>query len=125
MSCNSVTGANGAHYQLRCRECGKLWGNQPRSFCDDCFSPVEVAFDLDALRGSITRQTIAQRPTNIWRYSELLPVKNAGTLPVGFTQLVEASKLGRALGLRNVFVKNDAVCFPTLSFKDRVVAVAL
>lgn len=125
MSCNSVTGTNGAHYQLRCRECGKLWGNQPRSFCDDCFSPVEVAFDLEALRGSITRQTIAQGPTNIWRYSELLPVKKAGTLPVGFTPLVEARKLGRSLGLRNVFVKNDAVCFPTLSFKDRVVAVAL
>lgn len=125
MSCNSVTGANGAHYQLRCRECGKLWGNQPRSFCDDCFSPVEVAFDLDALRGSITRQTIARRPPNIWRYSELLPVKQAGTLPVGFTPLVEARKLGRSIGLRNVFLKNDAVCFPTLSFKDRVVAVAL
>jgi len=125
MSCHSVPGADGVNYQLRCRECGKLWGNQPRSVCDECFSPVEIAYDLDAIRGSITRQSIAQRPTNLWRYSELLPVRQNGSLPVGFTPLVEARKLGRSFGLRNVFIKNDAVCFPTLSFKDRVVAMAL
>ena len=63
-----------AHYELRCRECGKTWGNQPRSICDDCFSPLEVSYDYDAARAEFTREKIAQRPPNMWRYSELLPL---------------------------------------------------
>ncbi|MGD1074038.1 MAG: threonine synthase, partial [Bryobacteraceae bacterium] len=68
-----------SQYELRCRECGKTWGNQPRSICDDCFSPLEVAYDYDALRaqvmqGTLTRERISQRPPNMWRYSELLPL---------------------------------------------------
>ena len=116
-----------AHYELRCRECGKTWGNQPRSICDDCFSPLEVSYDYDAVRGEFTREKIAQRPPNIWRYSELLPLPQdfQPTLPVGFTPLLSAPKLAKALGTRKLFVKNDAVCLPTLSFKDRVVSVAL
>jgi threonine synthase len=116
-----------AHYELRCRECGKTWGNQPRSICDDCFSPLEVAYDYDAVRGEFTREKIAQRAPNIWRYSELLPLPPnfQPTLPVGFTPLLNAPKLAKALGIHKLFVKNDAVCLPTLSFKDRVVSVAL
>jgi len=116
-----------AHYELRCRECGKTWGNQPRSICDDCFSPLEVSYDYDAVRGEFTREKIAERPPNIWRYSELLPLPQdfQPTLPVGFTPLLSAPKLAKALGMRKLFVKNDAVCLPTLSFKDRVVSVAL
>ena len=116
-----------AHYELRCRECGKTWGNQPRSICDDCFSPLEVSYDYDAVRGEFTREKISQRPPNIWRYSELLPLPQdfQPTLPVGFTPLLTAPKLAKALGTRKLFVKNDAVCLPTLSFKDRVVSVAL
>jgi len=116
-----------AHYELRCRECGKTWGNQPRSICDDCFSPLEVSYDYDAVRGEFTREKISQRPPNIWRYSELLPLPQdfQPTLPVGFTPLLSAPKLAKALGTRKLFVKNDAVCLPTLSFKDRVVSVAL
>jgi len=116
-----------AHYELRCRECGKTWGNQPRSICDDCFSPLEVSYDYDAVRGEFTREKIAERPPNIWRYSELLPLPQdfQPTLPVGFTPLLSAPKLAKALGTRKLFVKNDAVCLPTLSFKDRVVSVAL
>jgi len=116
-----------AHYELRCRECGKTWGNQPRSICDDCFSPLEVTYDYDALRAGLTREKIAQRPPNIWRYSELLPLPEdyRASLPVGFTPLLSAPHLAKELGARKLCIKNDAVCLPTLSFKDRVVAVAL
>src|SRR5882724_1689030 len=114
-------------YELRCRECGKSWGNQPRSICDDCFSPLEVFYDYDAIRGAFTRQQIASRAPNMWRYSELLPLpeKYSPTLPVGFTPLLNAPRLGKRFSTKNLFLKNDAVCLPTLSFKDRVVAVAL
>src|ERR1700756_4447176 len=121
-----------SHYELRCRECGRTWGNQPRSICDDCFSPLEVAYDYDALRASITREQIVQRPPNMWRYSELLPLPLGyePRLPVGFTPLFQAPRLAQQLSgttaaARNLYIKNDAVCLPTLSFKDRVVAVAL
>ena len=135
-----------SHYELRCRECGRSWGNQPRSICDDCFSPLEIAYDYDAVRallaqGSIdppksSRERIAQRPGNMWRYAELLPLP-AGfqpRLPVGFTPLIQAPRLAEELvgsasdarfAAQNLYLKNDAVCLPTLSFKDRVVAVAL
>jgi len=115
------------HFELKCRQCGRRSGNAPRSICEECFSPVEVAYDLDFVRRTFTRDNIAQRPTNLWRYAELLPVPSgySSTLPVGFTPLVAARKLGKAVGLDHLYVKNDAVCFPTLSFKDRVVAMAL
>src|SRR5256714_5488337 len=124
-------------YELRCRECGKTWGNQPRSICDDCFSPLEVAYDYDSLRESISRESISRPQPNMWRYSELLPLPQGfePRLPVGFTPLLRAPRLARQLtGLTgagattaagNLYLKNDAVCLPTLSFKDRVVAVAI
>jgi len=113
------------NYELRCRECGKNWGNQPRSICDDCFSPLEVIYDYAAIK--LTRDTIAQRPTNMWRYAELLPLpaNYHPNLPVGFTPLLSAAHLAQKIGARRLCIKNDAVCLPTLSFKDRVVAVAL
>ncbi len=116
-----------ANYELRCRECHKNWGNQPRSICDDCFSPLEVFYDYDAVRGSFTRERIAARAPDMWRYAELLPLPldYSPSLPVGFTPLLRAQQLGTRLGTKNLFIKNDAVCLPTLSFKDRVVAVAL
>lgn len=114
-------------YQLRCRECHKTWGNAPKSICEDCFSPLEVFYDYDSLAQLFTREKIAQGPPNIWRYSALLPLpeNHQPSLPVGFTPLLKAPTLARALGAKNVYLKNDAVCLPTLSFKDRVVAVAL
>jgi threonine synthase len=116
-----------AQYELRCRECGKTWGNQPRSICDDCFSPLEVSYDYDEARAEFTREKIAQRPPNMWRYSELLPLPQdfQPKLPVGFTPLLSAPNLAKQLGAQKLHIKNDAVCLPTLSFKDRVVAVAL
>ncbi len=113
------------NYELRCRECGKSWGNQPRSICDDCFSPLEVSYDYAAIK--LTRDEIAQRPPNMWRYAELLPLpaNYHPNLPVGFTPLLSATHLAQKIGARRLCIKNDAVCLPTLSFKDRVVAVAL
>ncbi|HET9410151.1 MAG TPA: threonine synthase [Candidatus Sulfotelmatobacter sp.] len=125
-----------SHYELRCRECGRTWGNQPRSICDECFSPLEVAYDYDSIRASIargtfTRERIGQRAPNMWRYAELLPLPQGfePRLPVGFTPLFQAPHLAEqfagATAGGNLYIKNDAVCLPTLSFKDRVVAVAL
>ena len=114
-------------YELRCNDCGRGFGNQPLSACPDCLSPLEVHYDLETVRGRFTRESVAKGPANIWRYKELLPIP-AGyepDLPVGFTPLVKAKRLGKRIGANNLYIKNDAVCFPTLSFKDRVVSVAL
>jgi threonine synthase len=114
-------------YELRCRECHKSWGNQPKSICEDCFSPLEVFYDYEAIRGTFTRERIAQGPPSMWRYSALLPLPEnyEPTVPTGFTPLLEAPRLAQQLGASHLFLKNDAVCLPSLSFKDRVVAVAL
>ena len=114
-------------YELRCRECGKSYGNQPLSICDDCFSPLEVDFDLDYARSRFTREAIAAGPASMWRYRALLPVSDSyiPTTPAGMTPLIPAPRLAARIGANNLYLKNDAVCLPTLSFKDRVVAVAL
>jgi threonine synthase len=114
-------------YELRCNECGKSFGNRPQSACDTCLAPLEVKYDLEAVRGKFTRESIAAGPNNIWRYKALLPIPEGfqPDLPVGFTPLLRAKTLGKRIGADNLYVKNDAVCFPTLSFKDRVVSVAL
>ena len=117
------------NYELRCRECHKSWGNVPKSICEDCFSPLEIFYDYDSIRKDkdFTREKIAAGPPNIWRYSALLPLpeNHEPTLPVGFTPFIKAPRLAREIGAKNLYIKNDAVCLPTLSFKDRVVAVAL
>jgi threonine synthase len=115
------------HYELRCRECGKTWGNAPRSFCEDCFSPLEVAYDYNLLKKIVRRENLSNRPFNMWRYAELLPLPEGYEAPnaVGGTPLVPARNLAAHWGVKNLFLKNDAVCFPSLSFKDRVVATAL
>jgi threonine synthase len=114
-------------YELRCKECAKAWGNAPRSFCEECFSPLEVCFDYDALKRTIRREQLAGRSFNMWRYAEFLPLPEGYVAPsaVGGTPLVAARKLADHWDVKNLFIKNDAVCFPSLSFKDRVVATAL
>jgi len=114
-------------YELRCNECGKSWGNCPRSFCEDCFSPLEVSFDYASLKKTVRREDLASRPFNMWRYSEFLPLPEKFSAPnaTGGTPLVAAQKLAEHWGVKNLYLKNDAVCFPSLSFKDRVVATAL
>src|SRR6202043_334947 len=90
-------------------------------------APLEVHYDLEQIRGKFTRESVAAGPANIWRYKQLLPIPDGfqPDLPVGFTPLIRAKNLGNRIGATNLYVKNDAVCFPTLSFKDRVVSVAL
>ncbi len=111
---------------LRCRECGREYEIAPIYTCEWCFGPIEVAYDYDAIRASVTREKIAAGPLNLWRYAELLPVEGdpAVDLGTGFTPLVKADRLAHELGLGEVWVKNDTRN-PTNSFKDRVVSVAL
>ena len=114
-------------YELRCNECGRSFGNRPLSACDVCLAPLEVKYDLEAIRPHVSRASISAGPMSIWRYAALLPIPEGfePELPVGFTPLLRARGLGKRIGAENLYVKNDAVCFPTLSFKDRVVSVAL
>jgi threonine synthase len=90
-------------------------------------APLDVVYDLNAIRPLFTREKIASRPPNLWRYAELLPLPDGYDvdLPAGMTPLVQAPHLAGQLGVRKLYLKNDAVCFPSLSFKDRVVSVAL
>ncbi|MDQ2881174.1 MAG: threonine synthase [Actinomycetota bacterium] len=109
---------------LSCRECGRTSDLGPHYACEDCFGPLEVAYDYPAL----TRAEIESGPQNIWRYASLLPVpadiaQRPSTRP-GHTQLIRADKLAHALGMRRLWVKDDSGN-PTHSFKDRVTAVAL
>jgi threonine synthase len=107
--------------------CGKAYDSQPINFCTDDFGPLEVAYDYGAIGAALTRESINRRPFNMWRYTELLPLDGAPTVGVhvGGTPLVRADRLAGELGVERLWIKNDAVNSPTLSFKDRVVAVAL
>ena len=114
-------------YELQCRECRTPVGNRPSAVCEECFSPLEVIYDYDNIRTCLTREVVAQRSPGIWRYRELLPLPEGyqPTAPIGFTPLVTAPHLAREFRSHKLFLKNDCFCFPTLSFKDRVVAMAL
>jgi threonine synthase len=94
--------------------------------CEWCFGPLEVRYDLEALRAVVTRERIAAGPHNLWRYADLLPVETQSPpgLGAGFTPLVRAERLGAELGLGELYLKDDTRN-PTGSFKDRVVSVAL
>ncbi|MGE0452278.1 MAG: threonine synthase [Vicinamibacteria bacterium] len=111
---------------MRCRSCGRTAPVAALAGCADCFGPLEPVYDYAAAARTLTREAIAARPADLWRYRELLPVNGDALVGrgTGFTPLVEAPRLGRALGIRRLFVKYDAACHPTLSFKDRLVAVA-
>jgi threonine synthase len=97
------------------------------SFCTEDFGPLEVDYDYEAIAQSLSREKIAARPNTMWRFRELLPIDGEPTVgsQVGGTPLLRADRLADALGVENLWLKNDAVNFPTLSFKDRVVSVAL
>ena len=112
---------------LQCKECGKTYPKEPLSVCEFCFGPLEVIYDYQAIKKVVDRGVLEKRKPNMWRYSELLPLDKAPQvgLDVGFTPLIKADNLAKRLGLEELFIKNDSVCYPTLSFKDRVVSVAL
>jgi len=112
---------------LKCRECGRAYEKAPVHVCEFCFGPLEVDYNYDEIKKNISIEKIKSRDANMWRYKELMPLDNDTTVGqnVGFTPLVKARNLAKALGVKDLYLKNDAVCYPTLSFKDRVVAVAL
>jgi threonine synthase len=112
---------------LKCRECGRLYEKKAIHVCEFDFGPLEAAYDYDAIRAVISRKVVEARPQSMWRYRELLPIDGEPTVgkQVGFTPLVKADRLAKALGIKTLYVKNDTVNYPTLSFKDRVVSVAL
>jgi threonine synthase len=112
---------------LRCKECGQQQAKEPVAACAACWGGLEPLYDMDEVRRTFTPETIATRPRNLWRYRELLPLDGEPTVGhgSGFTPLLPAPKLGQRLGIADLWVKYDAACHPTLSFKDRLVAVAL
>ena len=112
---------------LKCRECGRKYPKEPLYVCEYCFGSLEVDYDYEKIRKKLTREVIESRPKNLWRYRELLPIEREPTsgLNSGFTPLIRAKNLEKALGVKELYLKDDSVNHPTLSFKDRVVAVAL
>jgi len=112
---------------LKCKECGAEYELKAMNVCEFCFGPLEVSFDYSALRRTVTRETIQAGPNSIWRYRAFLPVESNDPIDMGtgMTPLVRSHRLARRLGLNKLYIKNDAVNMPTLSFKDRVVSVAL
>jgi threonine synthase len=112
---------------LKCRECGNAYPAEASHVCEFCFGPLEVDYDYEAIGKRLTRESIQAGPLSLWRYVDLLPVEGGPSCghAVGMTPLVHAKNLGRRLGLNHLYVKNDTVNHPTLSFKDRVVSVAI
>ncbi|MFO0751746.1 MAG: threonine synthase [Thermodesulfovibrionales bacterium] len=112
---------------LKCRECGREYPVDPIYVCEFCFGPLEVVYDYKKIKRVLTRKNIEKREKSLWRYKELLPIDGEPQvgLKSGFTPLVKADNLAKALGVKELYVKDDSVAHPTLSFKDRVVAVAL
>jgi len=110
---------------LRCRKCGREYPLEPRNLCNFCFSPLEVSYDYKSMAKAVSRQKIAAGPPDMWRYHDMLPVGDeVVNIGAGFTPLIKADRLGRELGLDELYIKNDCLN-PTYSFKDRVVSVAI
>jgi threonine synthase len=116
-----------AFHALKCKECGAEYELEAKNVCEFCFGPLEVSYDYSKLRQTVTRETIEAGPNSIWRYRQFLPVTSENPIDVGtgMTPLVRSNRLARRLGLKKLYIKNDAVNMPTLSFKDRVVSVAM
>jgi threonine synthase len=112
---------------LKCRECGQEYPKEPLHVCETCFGPLEVVYDYDQIKKTLTREAILSRPRNLWRYRELLPIDGepkAGFYS-GFTPLIRADRLAEALGVKELYLKDDSVNHPSFSYKDRVVSVAI
>jgi threonine synthase len=110
--------------ELVCRQCGKRTPLAVEYYCGDCFGPLEVTYDYEAIARELPRSLVSSGPSTIWRYAPLLPVDGRVDLGTGWTPLLRAERLGRELGLSDLWIKNDSVN-PTFSFKDRNVAVAV
>src|SRR6266446_4689484 len=112
---------------LRCRECGQDYPIKPLHVCETCFGPLEVMYDYKKIAKAVSHKLIESRPKNLWRYRELLPVTGEPVIGPfsGFTPLLKVDRLGAELGIKRLYLKDDTVNHPTLSYKDRVVSVAI
>jgi threonine synthase len=112
---------------LKCRECGRQYSVEPIYVCEFCFGPLEVLYDYPAIKKRLRKKVIEERERNLWRYKELLPIDGDPRVGLmsGFTPLIKADNLAGLLGMKALYIKDDTAVHPTLSFKDRVVAVAL
>ncbi len=112
---------------LKCRECKREYPKEPIYVCDECFGPLEVVYDYERIRSEFGPERLASGPKSMWRYRPLLPLDGPPIvgLNCGLTPFFHARRLGEYLGLNKLYIKNDAVNCPTLSFKDRVVSVAI
>src|SRR5436309_7676034 len=112
---------------LQCRECGREYPVKLLAGCEHCFGPLEADYHYEAIAKKLTRDALSSRPKTIWKYRELLPLESDPKIghATGGTPLVRADRLRRKLGIDNLYMKNDSVNAPTLSFKDRVTAVAI
>ncbi len=112
---------------LKCRECHRIYPAEAIYVCEFCFGSLEVDYDYEKIKRVLSREKIEKGPKSIWRYRELLPIDGEPTVGfhAGFTPLFRADNLAKIFGMKELYIKDDSVCHPTLSFKDRVVAVAL
>lgn len=112
---------------LKCKECETEYGIGPRTVCDNDFGPLEVAFDYEAMRGKVTRESIESGPRSLWRYKDLLPLEGEAKAGFnsGWTPLIKADRLAAELGVKQLYIKDDSVNYPSFSYKDRVVSVAV
>ncbi len=112
---------------LICKECGEAFEAEKQFVCSSCFGPLEVSYDYAALSRAMGPEDITNRPYNLWRYKELLPVTGppATGFQSGWTPLVRADRLAKTWGLEQLYLKDDSVNHPTLSYKERVVSVAV
>ncbi|NSW99236.1 threonine synthase [bacterium] len=121
--------SNSCVISLRCadKKCGKEYEKKDSYVCEYCFAPLEVNYDYKKIKNDLTIEKILSREKTLWRYKELLPLDSEPTVGLnsGFTPLIKADNLAKILGVDELYIKNDGVSFPTLSFKDRVVSVAL
>ncbi|GAB4196752.1 MAG: threonine synthase [Phycisphaeraceae bacterium] len=112
---------------LECKECHEHYPLKPLTVCDLDFGPLEVAYDYEAMKGKVTRESIEAGPRSLWRYRDLLPIEgepHAG-FQSGFTPLIKADRLAAELGVKELYIKDDSANYPSYSYKDRVVSVAL
>lgn len=119
--------ARTAMESLVCRECKRSYPLKALFVCEYCFGPLEIRYDYAKAAKTLTRDSVAKRPLNLWRYRELLPVESEPQVGLhsGFTPLIKGERLAEALGVKEIYIKDDTVNHPTLSYKDRVVSISL
>lgn len=111
---------------LKCKECGHRVPVSPVHVCEACFGPYEVEYDYASMKGKVTRASIEAGPKSLWRYKDLLPVDRPVTgFHSGFTPLKRADRLAKELGCPQLWIKDDSCNYPTYSYKERVVSIAI